>query len=149
MQSEAEKRGQDELKFAIIFATKAHRDQTDKMGTPYIVHVMSVMSDPSLKNNDERIVAVLHDVVEDTPRELEDIRQHFRLHIAEAVKAITKHKDESYEEYLERVKQNPLALTVKKVDVNENLGKNPFMPDDQERDRLREKYRKALRILSS
>jgi hypothetical protein len=60
------------LEHAIALAACAHAGQVDKAGQPYILHPLRVML--RLSGADERIVAVLHDVVEDTPRTIERLR---------------------------------------------------------------------------
>jgi (p)ppGpp synthase/HD superfamily hydrolase len=108
---------------AILLATNAHRGQTDKAGLPYITHPLRVMSMFVLpEEEDERVVAVLHDVVEDCEITLLDLEIYgFSPRVVDAVNAITDRKGESYEDYIERVAQNPLALKVKLADLADNL----------------------------
>lgn len=109
------------LEKAIHIATEAHTGQIDKAGMPYILHLFSVMQRGQTIN--EKIVGVLHDLVEDTTWTLDDLRQQgFSEEIIEAVRCITKTSDtEDYEVYLARVKSNPLALQVKLYDLQDNM----------------------------
>lgn len=112
------------LKEATDFAIEAHGDQMygDK---PYLYHlsqvennVIRVLGVTAFK---ERIVAVLHDVLEDTPTLKYTITRIFGVEVAEAVYAMTKFDDEDYYSYIERVRANPVALLVKKCDTMANL----------------------------
>ncbi|MEI6428405.1 MAG: HD domain-containing protein [Pseudanabaena sp. ELA607] len=108
------------LATAITIATKAHQGQTDKAGQPYIQHPLTVME--RVDSPEAKIVAVLHDTIEDSEVTIEDLIQAgFTSEIIDAVQAITKCPHESYEEYLDRVMSNPLAMTVKIADVSHNM----------------------------
>lgn len=99
-------------------ARKAHKGQTDKGGNDYILHPMFVAS--RMDTDAEKAVAWLHDVVEDTPVTLDDLREIFPEEIVEAVDAITKRLLESYSEYLCRVASNDIAYKVKLADMENN-----------------------------
>ncbi|MGN1400427.1 MAG: GTP pyrophosphokinase [Bacillus sp. (in: firmicutes)] len=134
------------LEKAIILATEGHTGQTDKGGSPYILHPLRVMRNVSGYN--EKMVAVLHDIIEDTSCTLDDLRQEgFPDEILEAVDAITKRPGESYGTYLERVAFNPLAKIAKIADLKDNsdLSRLPE-PTDEDRRRA-EKYKTALQFL--
>lgn len=138
---------EQELKEAIVLATKYHDGQVDKSKQPYILHPLFVMS--TVKDIKEKIVAVLHDIIEDTELTEEDLIIHgFDFDIVQAIVAITKVKGETYHEYLNRVKCNELATTVKLADLTHNMDltriENPTTKDYQ---RL-EKYKKAYQFLS-
>ena len=134
-------------KKAYEIAKKAHKGQVDKAGVDYINHPLTVAS--KCQSEDERIVALLHDVVEDTDVTLEDLSKVFDKHIIEAIDAITHREGVSYEDYLLNLKKNELALQVKLKDIENNMDlsriKNPTQKDY---DRL-EKYRFALNVLNS
>lgn len=137
------------LEDAIVLATNAHRGQKDRNDEPYIMHPVRVMA--GLWGHDERMVAVLHDVIEDTDITLDDLRKAgYRDHIIEAVDAITKRKDinEPYSHYIQRVKKNPLATKVKIADLqdNANLGRLPKVEAFDLR-RL-DRYNRALQYLT-
>lgn len=104
---------------AVILATQAHAGQTSQDGEPYIVHPLRVMLE--LKDEDARIVAVLHDVVEDTAVNLADLEaEGFPRDVILAVEAISRKWDEPYETYMARVALNPLAVQVKLHDLMDN-----------------------------
>ena len=132
---------------AIEIALKAHAGQTDKAGMPYIGHVMRVMQ--AGRTIDEKIVGVLHDIVEDTPCTFEALlAEGFPAHIVDALRCVTKlHDDEPYEAFIERVKSNPLAVAVKINDLTDNMDIRRLSElTDKDVQRLR-KYLKAYREL--
>jgi (p)ppGpp synthase/HD superfamily hydrolase len=107
---------------AIKLAVDAHRGQKDRAGQPYILHPLRVMA--GMETEHERIVAVLHDVVEDTPVAHSRIYGMFGALVGEAVEAITKISGERYDHYLVRVKANPVATRVKLADLRDNSDMN-------------------------
>lgn len=132
---------------AIEIALKAHEGQTDKAGMPYIGHVMRVMQ--AGRTIDEKIVGVLHDIVEDTPWTFEALlAEGFPAHIVDALRCVTKlHDDEPYEAFIERVKSNPLAVAVKINDLTDNMDIRR-LADITDKDVIRlRKYLKAYREL--
>jgi (p)ppGpp synthase/HD superfamily hydrolase len=135
------------LSKAIEIALKAHAGQTDKAGMPYIGHVMRVMQ--AGRTMDEKIVGVLHDIVEDTPWTFEALQaEGFPSHIIDALRCVTKlSEDEPYEEFILRVKSNPLAVAVKINDLTDNMDIRRLAEiTDKDVQRLR-KYLKAYREL--
>ena len=105
---------------ALALAARAHKGQYDLAGAPYICHPMRV----ALAQTDERarIVAILHDVVEDTPITYDDLAQAgFNADIIAAVEALTKRPGEKRIDAAVRAKANPLALQVKLADVADNM----------------------------
>jgi len=108
------------LEKTIEIAARAHSGQVDKAGAPYILHPLRLMFAVSGEN--ERIVAVLHDVVEDTETTLEDLReQGFGQVIIDSVDALTKRADETRVEAAVRASENPMARAVKIADVEDNM----------------------------
>jgi (p)ppGpp synthase/HD superfamily hydrolase len=109
------------LERAIQIAVEAHKGQTDRVGVPYVAHLFSVMDRG--KTLDEKIVGILHDLVEDTSWTLDDLRaEGFSENIIEAVRCITKiTDDEDYDEYITRIKSNALAIKVKLNDLLDNM----------------------------
>lgn len=110
------------LNKAIKIAEKAHKGQTDKYDVPYIGHVMRVMN--AGKTLDEKIVGVLHDVVEDNPEYnltyLAEIG--FPEPILFAIKCLTKtEEDVDYDEFIKKIEQSPLAVAVKINDLIDNM----------------------------
>ncbi len=105
---------------AILLATEKHRGQVDKSGAPYIVHPLQVMC--RMRTETERIVAVLHDVVEDTGVTLDDLRSMgYGDEIVDALDHLTRRAGESYEQFIQRIKPHPLALRVKLGDLQDNM----------------------------
>jgi (p)ppGpp synthase/HD superfamily hydrolase len=114
---------------------------------PYIGHVMRVMQ--AGRTIDEKIVGVLHDIVEDTPWTFEALlAEGFPTHIVDALRCVTKlHDDEPYEEFIQRVKSNPLAVAVKINDLTDNMDIRR-LADITDKDAIRlRKYLKAYREL--
>lgn len=135
------------LNKAISLAATYHVGQVDKNGQAYILHPLRVMLNPSLTTDQERIVAVLHDVLEDTTCSVGNLHE-FGREIVKALIAITHLKNEPQRDYLSRVKADPLALKVKFADIQDNL--TPSRLDglsSTDRVRLIEKYQLALSFL--
>lgn len=108
------------LEKAIALAATAHQGQKDKAGAPYILHPLRIM----LRMDSElaMMVAVLHDVVEDTSITLKDLRDmDFPETVVAAVDSLTRRPEESYEAFIERVKLNSLARKVKLADLEDNM----------------------------
>ncbi len=136
------------LDLAITIAHQAHAQQVDKAGQPYINHPLKVME--QMDSLETKIVAVLHDAIEDSDLTLDHLyQQGFPTMIVEAIAAITKLDHEAYEDYLERVMHNAIARKVKIADVTHNLDISRIAhPTDRDYQRL-EKYRKVLALLQS
>lgn len=134
------------LEKAIILATEAHQGQKDKGGECYILHSLRVML--CCQTEKQKIVAVLHDVLEDTKITEKDlIKEGFCKEIVEAVVCLTKKENEYYFDYITRVKQNNIARVVKLADLEDNMNLNRIK-NVTEKDRQRvEKYKKAKQIL--
>ena len=108
------------LEKAIQCAIQAHAGQTDKAGTPYILHPLRIMM--KMGNELEMITAVLHDVVEDTPLTLADLRaEGFSEEIIAAVDHLTRREGEDYDLFIDRVRHNPTAVRVKLADLEDNM----------------------------
>ena len=138
------------LEKSIIIATKAHSGQFDKGGSPYILHPLRVML--SLDNDEDRIVGILHDVLEDTSLTLKYLENNGFLgetKILEALDSITRKSNESYEDFILRVKINPIALRVKLADLKDNMNISRINnPTENDFARI-EKYRKAYKLLTT
>lgn len=109
------------LRRAIDIAKEAHKGQVDKAGNEYIDHPLRVMI--AVHSVSEKIVGVLHDVIEDTDWTFERLEaEGFTTEIIEALKCVTKlSEDEPYDAFIERVKTNPLAVAVKIKDLADNM----------------------------
>lgn len=138
---------QDKLELAIQLAVEAHADQEDKSGQPYILHPLAVMLAVAKHGLYAQMVAVLHDVVEDCPVTLQDLREAGIPDVVVAgVDAITKRSGESYETYLSRVRENDLALAVKLEDIRHNMSRLTHLEPDHA-GYLAKKYTRALQFL--
>lgn len=130
---------------AVEIALDAHRGQTDKAGKPYIMHPMTVAA--NMKTTDGIIVALLHDVVEDSDITLDDLKKEFTPNIIEALQLLTHDDETEYFDYIREIKSNVLAKSVKIQDLMHNSDisrlKNVTQRDI---DRLN-KYKKALDFL--
>lgn len=132
---------------AIHIAVRAHHGQRDKAGQPYISHPLRVML--QMTTDLERIVAVLHDVVEDTPVTLARLkRAGFPQAVLDAVDCLTKREGESYDQSIQRAKSNAIARQVKLADLEDNLDLRR-LPHVTEADQRRlEKYRRSREELA-
>ncbi|WP_095053369.1 HD domain-containing protein [Pseudomonas sp. Irchel s3b2] len=136
------------LERAIAIAAAAHEGQVDKGGAPYILHPLRVML--RVNTLEERIVAVLHDVVEDCGISFDDLRKEgFSETVLMAIASVTKVPGESYEEFVERAAQNPIGRVVKLADLEENSDLSRIaQPSWEDLERV-EKYRRAIGVLRS
>jgi (p)ppGpp synthase/HD superfamily hydrolase len=125
-------------------AHEAHSGQLDKAGKEYISHPEAVAN--MVETADEKVVAWLHDVLEDSDITEETLRSEFPDPIVDAVIALTHKSDETYDDYLCRLSQNPLAVTVKLADLEHNSDLSRFdSPSKRDIDRAqRYKERSAL-----
>ena len=137
-----------DIEIALEIALKAHRNQKDKGGTPYILHPLAVMN--RVETINEKIVAVLHDVVEDTEILLEDLRSYgFQEEIINAVDGLTRRVDEPYDEFIDRVKNNSISRIVKLADIQENMDLSRLRDITDEDYKRNEKYQIALEKLNN
>ena len=132
---------------AIRLADQAHNGQYDPAGKAYITHPIRVMH--SAKSVEEKIVAVLHDTVEDTDTSLKMINDIFGKTISEAVDAISRRPEETVKAYYNRVKSNKLAYRVKILDIKDNLDEERLnLLNEDTQIRLKSFYTKALLSLT-
>lgn len=135
------------LDLAIELAKKYHKDQFDKGGNPYINHPLAVMN--RLDTAEEKIVGVLHDIIEDTELTFDDLREYgFSEKIIAGIDSVTRREGEEREAFIYRAKLNELGRTVKIADLKENRDLSRI-PNPQEKDYQRaEKYEREIRILT-
>ena len=123
----------------------AHEGQVDKGGLPYILHPLAVMLSLPADDASGRIVAVLHDVVEDTSVTLDNLAQWLPSMELAAVDAMSKRKGESNRDYWARCKANPIAARVKVADMRHNSSPQRLAClTYPEQEYLSEKYKEAL-----
>ena len=133
-------------KKALRIAFDAHKEHTDKTGLPYIFHPFHLAE--QMETEDEVIVALLHDVVEDSNITLEDLRAHgFSENVMEALSLLTHDDSVEYMDYIEKIKSNPLAVKVKLADLRHNSDVTRLdIIDDKASARI-EKYNAAMSAL--
>ncbi len=106
-------------KKAMKLCFEAHKDQKDKSGLPYVFHPFHVAE--QMPDEKTTIVALLHDVIEDTPYSLQDLRDMgFEQDVLDALALMTHDKNVPYMDYVARIKSNPIARTVKLADLRHN-----------------------------
>lgn len=134
------------LELAMLLSKKAHSNQVDKAGVDYFSgHIKTVVS--GVTSTKEKIVAYLHDIVEDTDITIEKIYKEFGEEIGDAVKAITKSGEMDYTEYIEGIKANELARAVKIADLKHNMDLTRLKAVGEKDKKRVEKYRKVLGVL--
>ncbi len=134
-------------KAAKICVTK-HAGQRDKMGCAYFQHPMRVAM--RCNTNDEKIVALLHDTIEDTDVTAEELlAAGFPQYIVDGILSVTKRDGESYEDFVARAKQNPLGRVVKLHDLEDNLDIFRLSELDAAMTKRYNKYLRAYRCLKS
>jgi (p)ppGpp synthase/HD superfamily hydrolase len=134
---------------AIALAVEAHTGEVDKEGKPYVLHPLRLML--QMETAEEMITAVLHDVIEDTPITLDDLRQKgFPETVLTALALLTHDTaSTSYEEYVAAIKPNPLAGKVKLADLAHNMDIRR-LPKLEMKDYGRlERYRRAWDALTN
>ncbi|WP_156286373.1 bifunctional (p)ppGpp synthetase/guanosine-3',5'-bis(diphosphate) 3'-pyrophosphohydrolase [Oceanivirga salmonicida] len=132
---------------ALIIAIKAHKGQVDKAGRAYIFHPINVML--GVSGYKEKVVALLHDTVEDSNYTLDDLRKYFTEEIVHTVDLLTKKEGVEYKEYLRLIKENKIARKVKISDLRHNMNLKRLKEVTQkDLDRL-EKYKWSKEYLES
>ena len=136
------------IDIALAIARKAHAGQVDKADVDYIQHPLYVAS--QVKTEQEKAVALLHDVLEDSDITASDLLAYgLSNEVVTAVQTLTKKKGQSYQDYLEKVKSNNLARVVKLADLKHNSDLSRLKSvSDTDRERV-EKYKNAIRYLSA
>ena len=136
----------EKVKLAYAIALAAHKGQVDKVGVDYINHPLTVSKNCNTEK--EKIVALLHDVLEDTLVTKEDLLQFFDTEIVEAVYLLTHKEEDSYMDYLAKIKANPLAKAVKIQDLKHNMDLSRFSnPIEKDYARVENKYKPAMEFL--
>lgn len=135
------------IKKAMKIAYEAHINQFDRAGVPYIYHPIHLAEQTDTEI--ECIVALLHDVVEDSNITFSDLEKEFPLEVIDLLKLLTRDKNDSYMEYIKKLKENEITRRIKILDILHNS-------DESRLDKIRvkdiirrNKYRKALKYLRS
>jgi (p)ppGpp synthase/HD superfamily hydrolase len=135
-------------KKALRIAFGVHKDQVDKTGLPYIFHPFHLAE--QMETEDEVIVALLHDVVEDSDMTLADLRADgFPDHAVDAIALLTHDDTVKYEymDYISKIKANPLAAKIKLADLRHNSDVTRLDSIDEKMAARLEKYRTAIKYL--
>ena len=133
-------------KKAMKISFKAHKNQTDKNGMPYIFHPIHLAE----QMTDEKTicVALLHDVVEDTDITFEELENEgFSEDIIDALKLMTHDESVPYMDYVKEIKTNRIATTVKIADLKHNSDLTRLDIVDEKAIKRVEKYKKAIELL--
>lgn len=133
-------------KKALKLSFEAHKNQTDKSGVPYVFHPFYLAE--QMNNEQTTIVALLHDVVEDTDYTLDDLSSMgFSDEVIEAISLMTHDKNTPYMVYIDQIAKNSMAKAVKLADLKHNSDLSRFNVVT-EKDIMRvEKYKKAMELL--
>lgn len=134
---------------AIAIAAQAHQHQVDRAGAPYMLHLMRVML--RMRSQEEQIVAILHDLLEDTDWTLDQVASEgFSPEILRSLEQITHRKGESYPDYIARVETDQIAARVKLADMIDNLDlmRLPFL-SDEDLERAAKYHRHSLELNQS
>ena len=137
------------LERAIEIAQEAHKGVKDKGGHDYIHHPLRVMH--AMSNDQEKIVAILHDVVEDSDWTFDRLKEEgFEDSAIESLRCVTKYsEEEDYQEFIKRAATNKIATKVKIADIEDNLDLSR-LGTLTEKDLTRiKKYKKALKYLKA
>ena len=134
-------------KKALKLCFEAHRDQVDKTGLPYVFHPFHLAE--GMTDEVSCVCALLHDVVEDTSYTLDDLRAMGFPEEVVAVLTLLTHEDGvPYMEYVEKIKENPIAVRVKLADLAHNSDESRLDVIDEYALRRAEKYKQAIAFLS-
>lgn len=133
-------------KKAMKLCFHAHKDQTDKSGLPYVFHPIHLAE--QMNDENTTIVALLHDVVEDTDYTLEDLTaMGFSACVTEAIGLMTHEEDVPYMDYVAKIKENPIAKAVKLADLKHNSDLTRLDLVDEKARKRAEKYAQAIAFL--
>ena len=133
-------------KMALKLCFEAHKEQTDKSGMPYVFHPFHLAE--QMKTEETTIVALLHDLVEDTDYTIENlIAMGFDKAVTDAIALMTHADQVDYMDYVRMIKENPIAKAVKLADLRHNSDLTRLDVVDEKALTRREKYLKAIELL--
>ena len=137
----------DMTKKALRLSFEAHKDQVDKSGMPYVYHPFHLAE--QMDTEETVTVALLHDVIEDTDRTIDDlIEMGFPKTVTDALDLMTHDDSVPYMEYVENIKSNPIARAVKLADLRHNSDLSRLDVIDERARRRAEKYKEAIALLN-
>ena len=135
-------------KIALKLCFEAHKDQIDKSGMPYVFHPFHLAEQMADENT--TIVALLHDVIEDTEYTLDDLRKFgFAEDVLSAISLMTHADDVPYMEYVVKIKTNPIAKAVKLADLKHNSDMSRLDRITQTDEERIKKYKQAIELLEN
>ena len=134
-------------KKALALCFEAHKDQLDKSGLPYVFHPFHLAE--QMTDEVTTIVALLHDVVEDTPYTLADIETEFGIEVTDALRLLTHDKNVKFSDYVRKIKENPIAKAVKLADLTHNSDTSRLDVVDEEALKRLKRYKEAFAILNA
>ena len=133
-------------KLAMKVCFQAHKDQQDKTGLPYVFHPFHLAE--QMQDEDSTVLALLHDVVEDSDYTLQDLQaMGFSRHVLTALALLTHDPQVPYMDYVRRIRENPLATKVKLADLRHNSDMTRLDEITEYDLRRAEKYQAAIRLL--
>ena len=133
-------------KKALKLCFESHKEQVDKSGMPYVFHPFHLAE--QMTDEATTVVALLHDIVEDTATTFEDLeKQGFSDEIINALKLLTHDKSVSYMDYVAEIKKNRIATKVKLADLKHNSDLTRLSVVDEKALKRKEKYEKAIKFL--
>lgn len=136
------------LERAIAIAEQQHAGQVDKAGRPYIEHPLRVMN--TMSSDAERIVAVLHDVIEDTNLTLNQLAaEGFPGYVLDALDSVTRRAAETYDAFVARAARDPIGRRVKYADIQDNANLARIAAPTAADLARTEKYRRAMAQLGA
>ena len=133
---------------AITIACEAHQGQSSINGEPYILHPLRLLI--KAKSNEERIIAILHDVIEKTNISLLDLKNKgFDQNIISSIDSLSRRRSESYIEYIKRLMQNKISVKIKLLDLADNIKIHSENNDNGIYDAKINQYKNALKQIRS
>ena len=136
----------EHTKKALKLCFEAHKEQIDKSGMPYVFHPFHLAE--QMKTEETTIVALLHDVIEDTHYTSPDLSaMGFEQAVIDAIALMTHADNVDYMDYVRAIKENPIAKTVKLADLKHNSDLTRLDVMDEKSLTRREKYLKAIKLL--
>ena len=133
---------------AMKLCFEAHRKQKDKSGIPYVFHPIHLAE--QMETEETIIVALLHDVVEDSDYTIEDLRKKgFSDAVLEAISLMTHADGVNYMDYVKEIKNNPIARVVKLADLRHNSDLTRLEVVDEKALKRRNTYQEAIAFLEN
>ena len=137
----------DMTKKALKLCFEAHKEQVDKSGLPYVFHPFHLAE--QMESEETTVVALLHDVVEDTNYTIEDLSaMGFDKAVTDAIALMTHADGVDYMDYVRAIKENPIAKAVKLADLTHNSDLSRMDIIDEKALQRAKKYKEAIKILS-